>query len=294
MPWTERAAIFLKAAELLSGPWRDTLNAATMLRSKQKRPPGRDRRGLRTGRLLALQRLLHGAHLSGSAAERAGRLEPHGVPTAGRLRLCRHALQFHLHPGQPAHRPGPHGQHGRVETGHHGRLLGLLPLQAAGRSRSAARCHQHGAGPRPRRGRHGVRLAVPGGPALYRLDRNVPPHVAHHRRKHRPLPGLPAHRRRNRRQGLHRGPRLGRPRSRRHGHRARQLRISGPEVFGRLARLSARYALAAHSRVAARPAPRGENGYGRGLYKLHQRGHRQKSLRQDRRLHRRRPSRTRT
>lgn len=30
-PWTERAAIFLKAAELLSGPWRDRLNAATML-----------------------------------------------------------------------------------------------------------------------------------------------------------------------------------------------------------------------------------------------------------------------
>ena len=31
MPWEERAAIFLRAAELLSGPWRDTLNAATML-----------------------------------------------------------------------------------------------------------------------------------------------------------------------------------------------------------------------------------------------------------------------
>ena len=31
MPWTERAAIFLRAAELLSGPWRDTLNASTML-----------------------------------------------------------------------------------------------------------------------------------------------------------------------------------------------------------------------------------------------------------------------
>lgn len=31
MPWHERAAIFLKAAELLAGPWRDTLNAATML-----------------------------------------------------------------------------------------------------------------------------------------------------------------------------------------------------------------------------------------------------------------------
>jgi 1-pyrroline-5-carboxylate dehydrogenase len=30
-PWEDRAAIFLRAAELLSGPWRSTLNAATML-----------------------------------------------------------------------------------------------------------------------------------------------------------------------------------------------------------------------------------------------------------------------
>jgi 1-pyrroline-5-carboxylate dehydrogenase len=31
MPFDERAAVFLRAADLLSGPWRDTLNAATML-----------------------------------------------------------------------------------------------------------------------------------------------------------------------------------------------------------------------------------------------------------------------
>jgi 1-pyrroline-5-carboxylate dehydrogenase len=31
MPWQERAAIMLKAADLLAGPWRMTLNAATML-----------------------------------------------------------------------------------------------------------------------------------------------------------------------------------------------------------------------------------------------------------------------
>ena len=31
MPWVDRAAIFLRAAELLAGPWRQTLNAATML-----------------------------------------------------------------------------------------------------------------------------------------------------------------------------------------------------------------------------------------------------------------------
>ncbi|MFW5782435.1 MAG: L-glutamate gamma-semialdehyde dehydrogenase [Candidatus Muiribacteriaceae bacterium] len=31
MPWYDRAAIFLKAAELLAGPWRARMNAATML-----------------------------------------------------------------------------------------------------------------------------------------------------------------------------------------------------------------------------------------------------------------------
>jgi 1-pyrroline-5-carboxylate dehydrogenase len=31
LPWQERAAVFLKAADLLAGPWRDTLNSATML-----------------------------------------------------------------------------------------------------------------------------------------------------------------------------------------------------------------------------------------------------------------------
>jgi 1-pyrroline-5-carboxylate dehydrogenase len=30
-PWEERAAVFLRASELLAGPWRDTLNSATML-----------------------------------------------------------------------------------------------------------------------------------------------------------------------------------------------------------------------------------------------------------------------
>ena len=30
-PWQTRARIFLKAADLVSGPWRDRLNAATML-----------------------------------------------------------------------------------------------------------------------------------------------------------------------------------------------------------------------------------------------------------------------
>ena len=31
LPWEDRAAIFLRASELLAGPWRDTINASTML-----------------------------------------------------------------------------------------------------------------------------------------------------------------------------------------------------------------------------------------------------------------------
>ena len=31
LPWEERASVFLRAAELLAGPWRSTINAATML-----------------------------------------------------------------------------------------------------------------------------------------------------------------------------------------------------------------------------------------------------------------------
>jgi 1-pyrroline-5-carboxylate dehydrogenase len=38
MPFADRAAILLKAAELLSGPWRATLNAATMLGQSKTAP----------------------------------------------------------------------------------------------------------------------------------------------------------------------------------------------------------------------------------------------------------------
>ena len=71
-PWEERAAVLLRAAELLAGPWRATLNAATMLGQSKIGPPGRDRRGLRAHRLLALQPDLHDPHLRGAADLLAG------------------------------------------------------------------------------------------------------------------------------------------------------------------------------------------------------------------------------
>ena len=61
LPFDERAAVFLRAADLLAGPWRDTLNAATMLGQSKTAHPGRDRRGLRADRLPAVQRALRAA-----------------------------------------------------------------------------------------------------------------------------------------------------------------------------------------------------------------------------------------
>ena len=49
--------------------------------------------------------------------------------------------------------------------------------------------------------------------------------------EHRPLPQLPAHRRRDRRQGLHPRPPVRRRRRRRGGDRARLVRVPGPEVL---------------------------------------------------------------
>ena len=57
--------------------------------------------------------------------------------------------------------------------------------------------------------------------------------------QHRRLPLLPAHRRRDRRQGLHRRAPLGRPRRAARRDDPRRVRVPGPEVLGRLARLRA-------------------------------------------------------
>ena len=42
MPWQARASVFLKAADLVSGPFRDTLNAGHHAQPVQNGAPGRD------------------------------------------------------------------------------------------------------------------------------------------------------------------------------------------------------------------------------------------------------------
>jgi proline dehydrogenase len=208
----DRAAILLRAAELLAGPWRDTAQRGDDARAVEDGVPGRDRRRVRADRLLALQRPLRAGRSSPSSRSRtARRLEPHGPPPARGLRLRDHAVQLHRDRRQPADRAGADGQHGDLEavadaavSAHWTmRLLeeaGLPPgvinmLPGNGREVSDVRSLDRPTWPastspaRPRRsstcGRRSARTS--------------------------PLPLLPAHRRRDRRQGLrHRAP-VGRP-----------------------------------------------------------------------------------
>ena len=140
LPWEERAAVFLRAAELLAGPWRDTAERGDDARPVEDRPPGRDRRRLRADRLLALQPRVHDADLRGAADLRARRLEPDGVPAARGLRLRGHAVQLHRDRREPDRRARAHGQHRRLEARLDGDALRLLhdaPLRG-GRPAAAA------------------------------------------------------------------------------------------------------------------------------------------------------------
>ena len=109
------------------------------------------------------------------------------------------------------------------------------------------------------------------------------------RREHEQLPQLPAHRRRDRRQGLHRRAPLRRPRRGRDGDRARLVRVPGPEVLGRLAGLRAVEPLAGAARAARRGGRDDPDGRRRRLRELHGRRDRRELVRDAARRDRRGP-----
>ena len=95
--------------------------AGEALRRNDARPvevrlSGRDRRGLRADRLLAVQRRLRPADPGAAADQRPRCLEPHRLSAVGRLRLRHHAVQLHRDRGQPADRARVDGQHRGVEA----------------------------------------------------------------------------------------------------------------------------------------------------------------------------------
>ena len=116
-PWEDRAAVFLKAAELLATTWRADAQRGHHARPVEDRLPGRDRLGGRARRLLALQPALRAGALRRAAALDQRDVEPARLPAARGLRLRGDALQLHVDRRQPAHGARPHGQHRGLEAG---------------------------------------------------------------------------------------------------------------------------------------------------------------------------------
>jgi len=98
MRWEARAAILLRAAELLSTTWRMRLNAATMHGQSKTRAPGRDRRRVRAHRFLAVQRPVRRRALPRPAAVERRRVEHDRAPPARRLHVRADAFQLHRDP----------------------------------------------------------------------------------------------------------------------------------------------------------------------------------------------------
>ena len=240
-PSTTAPRCSCKAADLLAGPWRETLNAATMLgQSKTAYQAEIDA----ACELIDFWRFnVHFARqiLAEQPIASPGDVEPLGSPPARGVRLRRHAVQLHRDRRQPADRAGAHGQHRGVEArpdpAVRRRTTSWRLLRGG---RAPARRHQHGHRRRQRRLRRRARRT----PTLPACTSPAPPRVFQliwrpDRREHRRLPLLPADRRRDRRQGLrHRAP-VGRPRRAADGAGARRLRVPGPEVLGGVARLRA-------------------------------------------------------
>ena len=136
-PWEDRAAVLLRAAELLATSWRPTINAATMLgQSKTVFQAEIDAASemidfWRFNTYFA-QELYSEQPFSGP-----GRVELDGVPQPRRVHLRRVAVQLHRDRRQPDDRAGAARQHRDLEAGVERDAERLLHLQGA-RGRGAA------------------------------------------------------------------------------------------------------------------------------------------------------------
>ena len=261
LSFDDRAAVFLKAADLLAGPWRATINAATMLgQSKSVYQAEIDA----ACELIDFWR--YNAHFARrllaeqpSSAHR--RVEPAGVPAARGVRAGHHPVQLHLDRRQPAHRPGADGQRRGLEAVADPAVLGALHDAAAGGGRPAAGRHQPGH--RRRAGR------VRGGAARTRTS---PASTS---------PGPPA---RSSTCGAPSGENIARyrdyprlvgetggkdfvvahpsadPDVAGHGADPRRVRVPGPEVLGRVPRLHPAVGLGPDARRLPGPGGRADRG----------------------------------
>ncbi len=117
LPWEERAAPFLRAADLLQyGPWRTRLNAATMLNSRRPYQAEIDAACETVDFIRAnVANMREMYEMQPDSLPR--HVEPGRVPAARGVRLRGHPVQLHLHRNNLAFAPAHAGQHRRVEAG---------------------------------------------------------------------------------------------------------------------------------------------------------------------------------
>ena len=118
MPWEARAAVFLKAADLLAGPYRDEINAATMLAQSKTVYQAEIDSACELIDFWRYNVALHGADLPRAATVRArGRWNHDGSSPARGLRVRDHAVQLHRHRRQSSDRSRDAGQRRDLEAG---------------------------------------------------------------------------------------------------------------------------------------------------------------------------------
>ena len=288
-PWHERAAVFLRAAELLSGPWRSTLNAATMLNQSKT---------AHQAEIDAVCEMIDFWRYNVDFMLRVYAEQPHS-PTGIWNRLEYRPLEgfvFAVSPfnfscigGNLSSTPALMGCTIVWKPASTAALSAYYYMRAPPGGRPARRRHQ----PRLRLRRHdrqrGSREPRPRGHPLHGLDRGLQRHVGDRRRERREgdVPRLPAPRRRDRREGLH--PRA--PVRRRGGgcdrRRARLLRVPGAEVLRRLPAVRPVEPVARGEGEARRGRQDDPDGRPGRLRELHGRGHRRERVQDARRRDRR-------
>ena len=115
-PFDERAAVFLRAAELLAGPWREKLCAATMLGQSKSAYQAEIDAACELIDFWRFNVSFARQILAQQPTSVRGVLEPDRLPPAGRIRLRDHPVQLHRDRGQPADGARVDGQHRGVEA----------------------------------------------------------------------------------------------------------------------------------------------------------------------------------
>jgi 1-pyrroline-5-carboxylate dehydrogenase len=279
LPWEERAAVFLRAAELLAGPWRSTLVGATMLNQSKT---------AHQAEIDAACEVIDFFRFNVEFMVRIYEEQPISSPGVWN-RLEYRPLEGFVFAISPFNFTAI-GANLTSSPALMGDVVLWKPASTAAYSSYWTLKLFEEAGLPP-----GVVNFIPGSGATVGdavlasehlagvhftgLDRGLPLDLADRRPEHRQVPQLPAHRRRDRRQGLHRRPPERRRRRGRDRDPARLVRVPGTEVLRGIPRLRALEHLARAEGAAGRGGRDDPDGRRQRLLELHGRGHRRQVVR---------------